>query len=769
MRGLLGGRRTLRALAAVACVTAGGWAALAGAGLASVEVSRSGWAWTNPSPQGRTLTAISFAGGVGYAVGYGGTALATLDGGHSWTGLPTGTTATLEHVEAVDPHTVVVGDGSGCVTRISEDAGQIFRRIFNVAEASCPEPVAAFSFLSAKSGFLLLKDGAVEATGDGGETFSRRTAIPGTSASSGGGGLAGAAIHFLSQSAGIAFVVDPHTGGSAAFATPDGGVSWAPVALPPGAQVRSVHFVDEKDAYAIGPNTLLRSVDGGASWKAEPLGAGNQFVSIDCAAATTCVLTRTDGKLVETTDGGETASVKTASSALIYAAGYASPTQVVAVGESGATVLSGDGGATFTALSGDIGGQYSRLRQGPGTILLAPGADGDVALSSDGGLSWQVIATQTSQQLVDAAFGTSTLGYALDVSGGLQRTINGGASWQTLSTGTTIEPMAVCALGSRTVLLLGASGVSRAVAGGPFEPVRGAAAAGELDDYDLAGPAVFAFRRGSPRLIRSTDEGAHWSAVALPLSRRASRRHGHRVPARPGVAVASVAFTSPSAGMLLDFHGRLWRTANGGRSWSELLTAGTSAGVQLAFADPRNGFLSLPGAAAGSADATVLRTSDGGATWHPQEISAGAIVYGGLVALAPLQAAALLETVSPTRGQLRRELFATSTGGDVAGAPASLSLQTSRRVLRRRALRRLHFQIRVTGTLGGAVGGETVLVARRDLAGGAWRQQEVVAGANGGSFATTWHITRSSVFVAQWAGDSGRPGLGTRVLAVTVR
>ena len=61
------------------------------------------------------------------------------------------------------------------------------------------------------------------------------------------------------------------------------------------------------------------------------------------------------------------------------------------------------------------------------------------------------------------------------------------------------------------------------------------------------------------------------------------------------------------------------------------------------------------------------------------------------------------------------------------------------------------------------------MVSRRDLTGGAWQHQEVIAGANGGSFTTTWHISRSSVFVAQWAGDSGRPGSGSRLLQVSVR
>jgi hypothetical protein len=76
--------------------------------------------------------------------------------------------------------------------------------------------------------------------------------------------------------------------------------------------------------------------------------------------------------------------------------------------------------------------------------------------------------------------------------------------------------------------------------------------------------------------------------------------------------------------------------------------------------------------------------------------------------------------------------------------------------------------VTVNGTLAGAVGGEEIVVSRRDAAGGAWQHQEVVAGANGGSFTTTWRLSRSSVFVAQWAGDSGRPGLGSKVLSVGV-
>ncbi len=758
----------MRRAALVALVALAALAAFASPGDANVNVSKSGWAWGNPTPQGRTLTSIAFAGGTGYAVGYGGTALSTANAGQSWTGLTTGTTVNLERVQALSPTTVIVGGGGGCVTRISEDGGQVFKRIFNVAESGCPEPVAAFSFVSPQTGFLLLKNGSVEMTTDGGETFARRTGIPGTAASSGGGGLVGTDIHFLSPTVGIAFVSDPNSGASSAYMTPDGGVSWTPVSLPGGARVTSVHFVDEKHAYAIGPTTLISTSNGGETWKAEPIAGGNSFSAIDCSTPTTCLLAVSGGnKLVETTDGGETDTVKTTSNSSIYGVGYASPTQVVAVGESGTTVLSNDGGTTFSSGSADIGGEYERIRIGPDGLLLAPGAHGNMAISANGGLSWQVLATQTSQELIDVAFATPTLGYALDARGGLQRTNNGGVSWQTLSPGTTTPAQAVVAL-RNSALLIGPVGVYRAVAGGPFEPVAGTVSKAPLSDYDLVGSTVFAFGQGSHALLRSTDEGAKWTALTVPLQRRAARKLGRRVPARAGVSIRCIAFTSTLRGYLLDTAGRLWTTSNGGRTWSEILSAGTGEGVQLAFGSSGEGFLSIDSFGNDHGDAYVLRTSNGGATWHPQEISVGEIPYGGLVASSGLNAAALVDATTVSGEADDRALFATTTGGDVSGSPATLALATPKVRLTRRALKRARHSVRVTGTLSGALGGETIVVSRRNLAGGRWQKQQVVAGANGGSFTTSWRVTQSSVFVAQWAGESGRPGVGSRVLRVTV-
>ena len=154
--------------------------------------------------------------------------------------------------------------------------------------------------------------------------------------------------------------------------------------------------------------------------------------------------------------------------------------------------------------------------------------------------------------------------------------------------------------------------------------------------------------------------------------------------------------------------------------------------------------------------------------WHPQEITAGSIPYGGRVASSAEDGAALIDSSSAGGEQLDRELFTTSTGGDVAGSSASLTLSTAKRTLTKRKLKAAHDEVRISGVLAGALGGEMIVVSERNLSGGSWHEQTVVAGANGGSFSTTWHITQSSIFLAQWAGDSGRPGEASKTLAVTV-
>ncbi|HEV2814529.1 MAG TPA: hypothetical protein VGW10_14835 [Solirubrobacteraceae bacterium] len=739
-------------------------ALLAGAGLAvlasgstapaAVQNSQSGWSWGNPQPQGNTIRAMDFAPGRTYAVGDAGTGLRSDDGGATWTGLATGTSLDLERVEAVTADVVVVLGGDGCVVRRSDDGGRTFRKIYVLAEAGCPDRVQAAAFVDPLVGYLVLRDGTVLRTTDGGETFGRtQTAVPDTPQR--GGGAVPADAIFTSPDTGVVFLA----GGRGAYRTTDAGTSWQQVDTDPGV-VRRIERVDADTLYAVGPETLLRSVDRGVTWRRRPAGAGEDLTSIKCATPVLCLMTVVRGDaILRTEDGGASGPQRISTTQGVFAAGFASPTRAVGAGAGGATVTSDDEGRTYAAVGGDIGGSYPYgLRAGPSRdVAFALGARGDLARTTDGGASWRQLRVATTADLQDVSFTSADAGYVLDRRGGLFRTANGGQSWQTLDPGAGVAT-AVLALDGDVVLLAG-PGVRRQAGGGRFEQVSSRVLRGGIADLDRAGGAVVAF--GARGAALSADSGRSWRRVRIPTV-RVRRRN-------VAVGISDLDFVTPSRGFLLAQDGRMWSTRNGGRTWSEIASLGTGNLMSLVMADAANGFVTLGSYPGDPSGAYVLRTSDGGGTWRPQRIATGAFAPGEAVTAAdPGRAFAVVSTPAAGAGVFR-SLFTTSTGGD-AGAASTVAVTTRRRTLTRRQLRRAGYRVTVDGSLPGAQGGELVVVSMRRRGSSAWSSANVLAGANDGSFTATFASVRSSIeVVAQWAGDSGRQGAGSRLLRVNVR
>ena len=173
----MGAARGVRILAATALAAAllGAAPALA-AGV--VSTGHSGWAWSNPAPQGENLSDIAFTGGTGYAVGGFGTLLRSTDAGASWAGLPSSTVQDLTLVRAVDASGFVTS--GGCAVRRSTDTGTTLSPVdVGGGDTGCGTTVQAVSFSDASNGLILFQTGVVLATGDGGITLSRRTPVPG--------------------------------------------------------------------------------------------------------------------------------------------------------------------------------------------------------------------------------------------------------------------------------------------------------------------------------------------------------------------------------------------------------------------------------------------------------------------------------------------------------------------------------------------------------------------------------------------------------------
>jgi photosystem II stability/assembly factor-like uncharacterized protein len=707
--------------------------ALAAPAGASVQVGTSGWQWGNPLPQGNTVRAMSFAGATGYAAGDFGTLLKTTDGGTRWQGLQVGSFQSLTVVQALDASTVVAG--GGCVARRSTDGGATFTAIrFTPVESSCRVGLRDLSFVSKDVGYLLLDDGSVFTTTDGGTQFAPRTAVPETRAA---GGFANpGAIAFLDARTGYA------TSGGKVFQTLDGGVSWRAVAGG-GPSLNRLWFTDAQHGFAVGDaGTLLRTDDGGSTWGQKAVApAGQNLTSIACNTSRVCLLTTAAGtELIRTTEAGDAGgTVVTPSTDPVHAVAFASPQRVTAAGERGATVLSDDTGVTFAPVGGRIAGAFSALRAGgAGGTAYAPGADGRLATTVDGGRTWSTGNVPTTADLRDVSFPSASVGYALDSDGGLFRTDSAGATWKPLGTGSVRRPLAVLAPDVDTVLVVGPRGVRRSADGGDtFDQVRSRAVLrARLDGVTRThgGGALFVW--GPTTVARSTNGGASWSALPLPFRR--------------GRSVAQVAFASAQVGLLREPTGRVWRTANGGRSWTPLTSTGTDDVIGMATASPRTMTLVLTGFG-GRAGGYLLRSADAGATWQPQFVVDQAIQPGGLAA------GASVDYLLAGDASL---LF--STTGGVAGDPSQLTLATQRRRLARAG------RITLTGRLQPASAGAQVVVSELRSGGSGWLRQTATVASNG-TFVSAWRVPRgTTTFVAQWTGDFQSASTGSRPLTVTV-
>ncbi len=703
---------------------------------AGVSVGHSGWEWSNPVPQGNSIRALDFEGDSGYAAGSFGTLLRTTDAGSSWAGLPTGVTEELTEVQAIGIDSVVAA--GGCAVRRSDDGGTSFRRLpWTSSESRCRVPIASISFPSLDTGYLLLEDGRLYRSGNGGRRWERMEDVPGTVHD--GGKAAALDLVFTATDAGIAASRD------GLYRTADGGASWSLVSPQP-AGIDGIFFFDALNGYAVGDDVVLRSVDGGTTWlPVTPIFAGKvEARSVRCASPLVCLVTAQSGdRLLRTINGGLTWNVVHLGAGRAQAVGIATQQRAVAAGSGGAFSLSADDGGSWSSMGGGLGGGFTRLAAASGSRAFAVGRAGRLAATSDGGLSWRYLAAPSDQDVIDVSFPDELTGFALDVAGALFRTDDGGSSWRPLDPGGDAFPQAVLALDADRVLLIGTRGIRRSTDGGlSFKTVRRAdVRRAGLFGIDYAAGRLVAY--GPRAIFSSVDGGKRWRKLARP---------DHR-------PLGTVDFVSGRSGFALGKGGRLWRTRNGGRSWRELLSAGTDGALALAFSNARDGYLvssDLFFAEGSDRPDYLLRTTNAGASWRPQLVVNSRDVNG------------LLATRHGTDFLLAGsdQLFDTSSGGD-RGARSRLRLRTSRRHLASPK------QITVSGTLSPAEGGERVVMSKTNTnphnrkGGTDWTYKSVRVRSDG-RFRANWKVRRSSVFVAQWTGDDERMSAGSKVLSVTV-
>ncbi|HEX4717245.1 MAG TPA: hypothetical protein VH300_01850, partial [Thermoleophilaceae bacterium] len=483
--------------------------------------------------------------------------------------------------------------------------------------------------------------------------------------------------------------------------------------------------------------SVLKTEDGGLTWTQQGVVQPPASIHwIRCADALRCVAVTARGdQLLRTEDGGSTWTSISPSTLPLLAATYSAAGSMVAVGEAGATVASADGGHNFATVGDDLPGRFTHVRATSAATAYAWGRAGALARSTDGGETWFALAAPGPASLVDVTFPTAARGYALDADGGLMLTDDGGDSWHLLDIGTYLKPRAVIAPDASRVLLIGPRGMRRSRSGGfGFKRVRQDVVA-KLRLNAGGTTTGLAFAYGPRALVVSEDAGENWHAATIP---------------RQGKALVKVDFVSDTVAYALTRNGRVWKTIDRARDWQELPATGTEKATDLAFSDPKNGYVAVSQFGE-EPNGYVMRTSDGGSTWRPQLVDRTRIRPGALEAPGPLAGFAISDV---------DHLLATETGGDV-GEPSQIGLSVRRRRPGQAGV------VAVSGQLTPAHGGEKVWVSRREKD-KHWVLRDVRVSSTG-RFTIFSDVTRPTQFVAQWSGDDTRAGAGSPALTIRVR
>lgn len=580
---------------------------------------------TSGLPSG-DLLGLSFANArQGWAVAADGAVVGTVDGGAHWSLFSQAVQPPYRSAVAFTSATHGVRVGGTCTrvnpqqpqrclgsVAVSNDGGRAWTpmavgAVPRLTAVACPD--ASHCWAVGDSGTVLAStDGGVRWSAQDTGTSANLTAI--TCADD---------LHCLTVGA-----------GGAILATTDGGRNWV------GRTPAHLHPPDLAAAACAGPadclvagvsGTLLLTTDGGLAWVAVKSGVATPFLAATCPTAATCLVSGGSGTILRgsITAGaaGRWRALRSGTGQPLFAVTCRTAAQCWAAGSTGLVLATADGGLHWRTQA--RGAVYDAVAVAPRAHVWVVGQGGQVLASADGGATWQGQATPTTDTLTGVAF-TSTLdGWAVGMLGTMLRTTDGGRRW-TAVTG-------LPAHGALLAITCPASGRCLAVGGGGGALVLSAVGRWVFAHTGVNTPLFGAACADAARcvavgadgaVVATADGGRHWSPGALP---------GGATPTLLGVACPGAA-PCWAVGATTGGQGVLYRSADGGHSWTLTLTAPTPLSA-VACSSGQDCWAS-------GDHGTVASTTDGGVHWHVAGTGSGADFYG--VAAAATQGVWLVGT-----------------------------------------------------------------------------------------------------------------------------
>jgi photosystem II stability/assembly factor-like uncharacterized protein len=380
--------------------------------------------------------------------------------------------------------------------------------------------------------------------------------------------------------------------------TTDGGATWRTIPSGTTEVLSSITMGSAAGGWACGEGaTLLRTVDGGETWEEQFPGIDGGYTGVSAVGADVAWLVGYDflyggAIIVKTTDGGENwddQSPPGGGSMQGVSAVDARTAWAVQVGSGGFKTT--DGGNTWTLIDTEARQLQNRVQGLSGTRAFLVG-DGGQFMKTTNGTNWKRSIVPGAPDLKGLSFLDANTGWVVGANGFIAFTGDGGKTWSGEASNTTADVIGCRARSAGSVWACGSSGILfKKGAGGDWEHLSSGDTDGLFGITSIGERTAWASGFDGT-ILKTTDGGARWS------------------PQSPGVTedLFSISAADLSHAWAVGDGGVIVKTTDGGATWSRQRSG---VGVRLgrvSAVDARTAWASGDGG-------VVVKTTDGGARW----------------------------------------------------------------------------------------------------------------------------------------------------------
>lgn len=291
------------------------------------------WKKINPLPQFNVLMGVNFINSnSGWAVGYQGTIINTIDGGKTWKSQTSGTTKNLTKVffTSMSNGTVIGNDGTILHTTNGGDT-------WTIQTSGTTQGLFGLHFFDANVGTAVGDNGTILRTTDGGLSWTMQPHLVTNALNS---------VFNLSSSTAIA-VGDAGT----VLKTTNGGTSWNILTTGSGTTkaLKDVLFIDANNGICVGwLGTILTTTNGGVNWTKQNSGISSDINGVCSSELNSFTAISDNGNILRSADGGKswTQQISDAPSYSLRSIYFIDKSNGIIVGNGGMILLTNNGGVT---------------------------------------------------------------------------------------------------------------------------------------------------------------------------------------------------------------------------------------------------------------------------------------------------------------------------------------------------------------------------------------------------------------------------------------